>query len=206
MEAGDIRSELHTELDGRGLVILGAGREGAKIEHGQLTAPAFTVTPGGVSKLRLSSIARSCAVTGRGRSQCEGPARRPARAPGGAVVDRNLDRATTPPASVAVPVIVMAPDGRPSVGEVIVEVGSRLSRPRPRQPALQRPSLDAHVGEEVDGGLLHSWVGWSNRPDRGFRPVPTPTGPCPRRTRVRRSARDRDSSGGSCRRRSCQTT
>ena len=79
-------------------------------------------------------------------------------------VETSTPATTPPPASVAVPVIVTAaPSWRfaPTAGEVIVELGGAVSvdAVAARQPGHQGRRLRAHVGEQVDRGLLHVGIG-----------------------------------------------
>ena len=72
--------------------------------------------------------------------------------------------ATVPPLSLAVPEIVtLVPSAiaAPCDGLVIVELGAVVSVDcgGRRQSAHQRRRLGAHVGEEVDGRLLHDGIG-----------------------------------------------
>ena len=71
-----------------------------------------------------------------------------------------------PPLSDAVPVIITRsplPTLAPPAGEVTSEVGARVSgrlaTSGSTRPDLQRTRLRAHVGEEVDGRLLHRLIG-----------------------------------------------
>ena len=75
---------------------------------------------------------------------------------------------------------------------------------RRRQPGHQRRGLDAHVGEQVDGRLLHvgigrlaAGIGGPARPRRWCCPGPTTTARCRRRTPARRWAPGTGSGGAS---------
>ena len=74
---------------------------------------------------------------------------------------------------------------------------------RRHQTRLQRARLRAHVGQQVDGRLLHPRVGRRAAPRRGCRPGPRTTAWCRRRRPGPRWRRGRASGGGSpCRGRS----
>ncbi len=105
------------------------------------------------SRRRTTSRSRSRRVVSVAGCQVEPPS-----------VETSTPATTPPPVSVAVPVIVTAlPSGSRfrAVGEVIVEVGGVVSVDfvGGHETRVERPGLGAHVGQQVDGRLLHVGVG-----------------------------------------------
>ena len=154
----------------------------------------------------LSSMARTMidagpAVTGVQVYDPGAPAGR--RVPGGAAVGGDLDAADHAAAGVGGGAADVSRPRRPArsrrrPARSPSTVGAAVSVDvvASGQPGLQGGRLGAHVGEQVDGRLLHRRAGRRRSRGRGCCRAPRTTGRCPRRRPGRRSAPGRASGGG----------
>ena len=155
------------------LVTMPTARAPRPVPPGRPCAPRDTGRPPGRGvdwsapvRLPLSSAARASGVTRplvagvQAKLQVSRPVAGCQVAP---AVDRDLDGADGAAAAVRrVPATVCGVPAVTSIvaGVVIAGVGATVSvdAARRRQAALERSGLDAHVGEQVHGGLLHRGV------------------------------------------------